>query len=437
MGLDVLGALGNTCVVGLQWGDEGKGKIVDVLVEEFDVVVRYSGGANAGHTIVVDGQRFALHQIPSGILRPDVINMITCGAVLDPAVALGEIEALRERGVRIAENLRISDRASLVLPYHRLQDQLAEKAALPGGRLGTTARGIGPCYADKVSRRWGVRVCELYAPDRLRARLADIISHKNAYLAALYDVRDSLNAEQITEEYLAFAERLRPFVADTTHELNALIRKGARVLYEGAQGSLLDIDHGTYPFVTSASAGVGGVVSGAGVPPLTLRSVVGVLKAYSTRVGAGPFPTELSDATGDAIRELGHEYGTTTGRPRRTGWFDAVAAGYTSTISGPTHLAVMHLDTLSGFPDLKMCVAYRHQGRILNGMPADTYVLQNVEPVYESFEGWQEPLGSCTNFDELPSAAQTYVRAIAGRLGAPVRIIGVGPGREQTIFTRD
>ncbi|MEP0845205.1 MAG: adenylosuccinate synthase [Phycisphaerae bacterium] len=427
--------MGNTCVVGLQWGDEGKGKIVDVMVEHYDVVVRYSGGPNAGHTVVVKGDKFALHQLPSGILHPRVRNMITGGTVLDPAVLLGEIESLRQRGVVISgENLRISDRAHLLFPYHRQQDMLAERAALPGSKIGTTARGVGPCYADKVSRRWGVRVCELYAPERFRRRLGEIIAHKNAYLAALYDVREPIDASATTEEYLTFAEQMRSFVCDTTIELSQAIAERRQLLFEGAQGSLLDIDHGTYPFVTSASSGAGGVASGAGIPPTSLKSVVGVIKAYTTRVGEGPFPTELRDHVGERIRESGREYGTTTGRPRRCGWFDAVAAGYAARLTGPTHLAVMHLDTLSGFEQVQVCVAYRAGGRALNTFPADTYSLMEAEPVYETLPGWKESLGACRRFDELPRAARNFVETLGRLLSAPVTMISVGPDREQTIF---
>ena len=427
------GSLGNTCVVGLQWGDEGKGKVVDVLVTHFDAVVRYSGGANAGHTVVVGNDKFALHQLPCGVLHDHVVGMITCGSVIDPAVLLGEIESLRARGVRV-RSLRISDRAQLVFPYHRRQDLLAEQAAPPVGKLGTTGRGIGPCYADKVSRRWGVRVCELYAPDRLRNRLGTIISHKNAYLSALYDFRESFDATAITDEYLAFAEQLRPFVCDTTVELNEMLAQGKRVLFEGAQGSLLDIDHGTYPFVTSASAGVGGVFSGAGVPPSAVQSIVGVVKAYNTRVGAGPFPTELSGAIGDTIRERGGEYGTTTGRPRRCGWFDGVAASYSAMIAGPTHLAVLHLDTLSGLGELNMCVGYRCGAEMLNTFPSDTYLLDEAQPVYETLAGWEEDIGQCRRLSDLPAAARAYLDAISDRLGVPIGMVGVGPAREQTII---
>lgn len=426
--------LGHTCVVGLAWGDEGKGKVVDVLVPHFDVVVRFSGGANAGHTIVVDGQKFALHQLPSGVLRESAISIIGNGSVIDPAVLLGEIESLRQRGVKIGDNLRISDRAHLVFPYHRRQDILAEQAASAAGKIGTTARGIGPCYADKVSRRWGVRICELFHAERLRERLSNIVAHKNAYMSALYDARESIDSEAVTKEYLSFAEQLRPFVCDTAVETYNQMKAGKRVLFEGAQGSLLDIDHGTYPYVTSSNAGVGGVASGAGVPPSSIRSIVGVLKAYTTRVGSGPFPTELHDQTGETIREIGREFGTTTGRPRRCGWFDAVAASYATMFSGPTHLAVMHLDTLASFDELKICVGYRYGERILNTFPADTYILEHVEPVYETLPGWKTDVGGCRKMAELPQNARAYLDELSRRVGAPIGMVGVGPERDQTII---
>jgi len=430
--------LGHTCVIGLQWGDEGKGKVVDVLLAHFDVVVRYSGGANAGHTVVAEGRKFALHQLPTGVLRPGVTSMIGCGSVVDPAVLLGEIESLRQAGiVVVGDNLRISDRCQLVFPYHRRQDVLAERAAPASGKIGTTSRGIGPAYADKVSRRWGVRMCELHRPDRLRERLTQIVAHKNAYLAALYDDREPFNPEAIADEYLAFAAELRPFVTDVASELARRMREGQRVLFEGAQGALLDIDHGTYPFVTSSSTGVGGVGSGAGVPPNAIRSTVGVIKAYTTRVGGGPFPTELTDSLGDQIRERGREFGTTTGRPRRCGWFDAVALAYAVTISGPRYLALVHLDTLSGLDELKICVGYRLGRQRLNTLPADAYTLAEVTPVYETLDGWSEALDECRQYGDLPAAARAYVEELGRRVGVPVGLISVGPAREQTIFVAD
>jgi len=426
--------LGNTCVVGLQWGDEGKGKVVDLLLADFDVVVRYAGGANAGHTVVIGAESFALHQLPSGILRPDVISVITGGTVIDPAVLLGEIASLRERGVQIGANLRISDRAHLVLPYHRREDVLAERTAPAAHRLGTTARGIGPCYADKHARHWAIRVCDLYDPPWFRSRLAAIVAHKNAYLAGVFGERDMFDADRLADEYLAFAEQLRPFVCNTTVLLHNLLRSGRRILFESAQGALLDVDHGTYPYVTSSSAGGGGVASGAGVPLTAVQSVVGVVKAYATRVGSGPFPTELTDEVGAAIRTRGREFGTTTGRPRRCGWFDAFATAYAALFAGPTCLAVLHLDTLSGLDELKVCIGYKHGGRRLTEFPAAAHLLAEVEPVYETLSGWTADLGACRRWEDLPEAARRYVSRLGELVGVPVRMIGVGPAREQMIL---
>jgi adenylosuccinate synthase len=426
--------LGNTCVIGLQWGDEGKGKVVDLLLEDFDVVVRYSGGANAGHTVVAGCQRFALHQLPSGILRERITSIITGGAVIDPAILLGEIASLRERGVKIGDNLRISDRAHLVLPYHRREDVLAERAARAAQKLGTTARGIGPCYADKYARYWAIRVCDLYPAERFRLRLAEVVAHKNAYLSSVYEAHETFEADRLADEYLAFADQLRPFVCDTTALLFKLRQAGKRILFEGAQGSLLDVDHGTYPYVTSSNAGSGGVASGAGVPLSAIQSTLGVVKAYTTRVGGGPFPTELKDALGDLIRQRGQEFGTTTGRPRRCGWFDAVGAAYAAMLTGPNCLALMHLDTLSGLSGVKVCVAYKLGGRLLDEFPAQAELLEQVEPVYETLPGWSEDIGGCRHWGELPVPARDYVRLISERLGSPVRMIGVGPGREQIVL---
>ncbi len=429
--------LGHTCVMGMQWGDEGKGKIVDLMVSDFDVVVRYAGGANAGHTIVVGDERFALHQLPSGIIRPQVTSVIGPGTVIDPAVLLGEITSLRDRGVDIGENLKISDRAHLVFPYHRRSDVLTEQRARVGEKLGTTARGIGPCYADKYARHWAIRVCDLYPADRFRTRLAAVVAHKNAYLAGVHEVRETFDSERLAEEYLAFAEQLRPHVCNTTTLLYHLMREDKVVLFESAQGSLLDVDHGTYPYVTSSNSGGGGYATGAGVSPRAVQSVIGVLKAYATRVGSGPFPTELKDSVGDEIRERGHEYGTTTGRPRRCGWFDAVAGSYAAMFGGPTGLALMHLDTLTGMGEIKMCVVYKSGGAQTNEFPADAYQCEELQPVYETFAGWNDDVTECRRFADLPAAAQRYVRAIAERLETPIRMIGVGPSREQVIYLEE
>lgn len=423
---------GNTCVVGLQWGDEGKGKVIDEVVGRFDAVVRYSGGPNAGHTVVVGGEKFALHQIPSGVLHGHVLCLITCGSVIDPAVLLGEIEMLRSRGVEVHGKLRISDRAHVIFPYHRKQDVLSEAAA-GASKLGTTARGIGPCYSDKVARRAGIRLGELYDPAHLRRRLEKVVAYKNAALAALFDLREPFDSEALAAEYLEFAEQLRPFVTDTVVELHDLLARGKRLLFEGAQGSLLDVDHGTYPFVTSCNSGVGGVSSGAGIPPTALRTILGVVKAYTTRVGEGPLPTELDDSLGHQIRERGGEYGTTTGRPRRVGWFDAVAARYAAMFTGPTRLAIMHMDTLSGLESLNLCVSYQHNGRILNTIPANAYTLAEATPIYESLPGWKEDLGHCRTWQDLPAAARAYAQRIAVLLDTRVGLVGVGPAREQMI----
>ena len=425
--------LGHTCVVGLQWGDAGKGKIVDVLLEHFDVVVRYSGGSNAGHTVVIDDQKFALHQLPSGILRKNITSIITGGAVIDPAVLLGEIESLRARDIQIDGALHVSDRAHLVFPYHRREDQLAENAG-GAGKLGTTARGIGPCYSDKMSRRFGVRICDLSRPDRLRERVRWIVAHKNAYFAALYDVREPLEADAIVDEYLAFSKQLEPFVCDTTTLLHKLLGENKRILFEGAQGNLLDVDSGTYPYVTSSNAGPGSICSTAGLPPRAVQAVVGVVKAYTTRVGGGPFPTEQDNAIGALIRERGNEYGTTTGRPRRCGWFDAVSAAYSAVTCGVDHLAVVHLDSVSGMQELKICVGYEHNGRRLDGFPADPYTLEEVQPVYATLDGWSEEIGGCRRLDELPAAARAYLDKLSECVGVPVGMVGVGPARDQTIL---
>lgn len=424
----------HTCVFGLQWGDEGKGKVVDVLMEEHQVVARYAGGANAGHTIVVEGNKFALHQVPSGIIRPDVTCVLGCGMVIDPAILLSELSALEERNITAAGRLWLSTRAHLVLPYHRAEDTLAEKAATGKSKLGTTARGIGPCYADKVSRRRGIRVCDLFEPDHLRAQLADIVAYKNACFTTLFDQREPLDAAAITDEYLAFGEQLKPYVTDSTTLLHDLMDEGQRVLFEGAQGFMLDLDHGTYPYVTSSNAGAGGVSSGSGVPPQAIGQIIGVLKAYSTRVGEGPFPTEEHGEIGSLIRERGHEFGTTTGRPRRCGWFDAVAARYAARTTGPTGLAILHLDTLSSIGDLKICVGYKYGGELTRQFPASPRELSAVEPVYETIPGWDEDLTGCRSYEELPDAARGYLNAVSERVGAPVSMVGVGPDRAQTIM---
>jgi adenylosuccinate synthase len=353
--------------------------------------------------------------------------------VIDPAVLLGEISSLRARGIDPGRRLHVSDRAHLILPYHRREDQLAEGAAGDEDRLGTTARGIGPCYSDKMSRRFGLRICDLQRPDRLRERIKAIVAHKNAYFAAVYDVRAPLDARAIADEYIEFARELSPYVRDTALLLNQLLGEGKRVLFEGAQGTLLDVDYGTYPFVTSSNAGPGGVGGSAGVPPRTVQRVLGVVKAYATRVGGGPFPTEQDNEIGERIRERGNEFGTTTGRPRRCGWFDAVAVRYAAMVTGADGLAVMHLDTIAGMESLNICVGYRRAGKAVNGLPADAYDYQDIEPIYETLPAWDEDLRDCRKLADLPATARSYLDRLSECVGVPVAVVSVGPGREQTI----
>jgi len=425
---------GHSCIVGLQWGDEGKGKIVDLLTEQYDLAVRYSGGANAGHTVRIGNEKFALHLVPSGILRPSVIAVIGTGVVVDPEVLSGEIEALRGRGVRIDQNLRVSDRAHVVMPYHRLQDALSESAADGAEKIGTTARGIGPCYADKMYRDMAIRVGDLYKPDIFHQKLTGIVHKKNILLKALFGSDKVLDAEKMYGQYTALAEGLRPFVCDTTALVNDAIRDGKRVLFEGAQGTLLDVDHGTFPFVTSSSASACGYAAGAGVSPRTVKTIIGVVKAYTTRVGGGPFPTELRDDTGQYIRDRGNEYGTTTGRPRRCGWFDAFLVRYSAMLCGATHLAVMHLDTLGGLDHLQMCVGYEVRGKALRHFPSQVEDLWAATPVYETLEGWREDISQMTSMDDFPRAACRYVARLEEAVGVPVVIVSIGPERRQTLF---
>ena len=425
---------GHACIVGLQWGDEGKGKIVDLLTEQYDLAVRYSGGANAGHTVRIGPEKFALHLVPSGILRPNVTAVISTGVVVDPDVLLTEIDTLRGRGVRIAENLRISDRAHVVMPYHKLQDSLSESSANGAEKIGTTARGIGPCYADKMYRSMALRVGDLYKPEIFRQKLVGIIQKKNVLLKALFGCDKVLDAEAMYAQYMGFAESLRPFICDTTALVNDAIEDGKRVLFEGAQGTLLDIDHGTFPFVTSSTASACGYAAGAGVSPRTVKTILGVIKAYTTRVGGGPFPTELNDATGQYIRDKGHEYGTTTGRPRRCGWFDAFLVRYSAVLGGVTNLAVMHLDTLGGLDEVKMCVGYEINGKRLRHFPSQVEDLQLARPVYESLQGWKEDISEMTSADDLPSTTRKYIEKLESVVGVPVTIMSIGPERRQTLF---
>lgn len=422
----------NTCVVGLQWGDEGKGKVVDILAEDSDVVVRYGGGSNAGHTVVIGDSRFALHLLPSGAIREGTLCVIANAVVVDPAVLIGEIDGLAQRGISLADRLFISENAHVVLDYHKREDQLREES-LGRQKIGTTIRGIGPCYADKVGRSYAVRMSDFRDLNALAVKLRMILEYKNKLFGALYGA-EPMKADAVIENCKSFAQRLAPCTTDTTELLHTAIGEGKSVLFEGAQGSLLDLDHGTFPYVTSSNSSSLGLPSGCGVPAKMVHKYIGVAKAYTTRVGAGPFPTEQDNETGNYIREKGHEYGTTTGRPRRCGWFDGVAAAYSIRIGSVNSVALMHLDTLTGLKELKLCRAYEIDGREKAFFPANIDRLARAKPVYETLRGWNDDLSGATRFEDLPAPAQTYVRRIEQIVGKPVEMIGVGPKRSQTIM---
>jgi adenylosuccinate synthase len=425
-----------TCVVGLQWGDEAKGKIVDLLTEGHDFVVRYNGGANAGHTIVSGGRTFKLSLLPTGVLRPKVRSVIANGVVVYPPRFLEEVAGLRDAGIAVGDNLLVSDHAHVIFPYHMEEERLGEVCSQA---IGTTGRGIGPCYQDKVGRQCAVRVGELLDTEHLRCRLGPIVDRKNRILRALSPEARTFDASALADEYSTYGDKLRPHVTDTVRLLHDALGQGKRILFEAAQGSLLDVDHGTYPFVTSSNSSVAGVWSGSGMPARHLGRVVGVIKAYSTRVGHGPFPTELDDGPhgiGERIRRTGREYGTVTGRPRRCGWFDAVAARYTATLCGADELAVMLLDVLAGLPEIKVATAYEVEGQRLQSFPSDAFVLDRCRVVYETLSGWQQDVSAARRLSDLPVNARRYVDRLGELLGLPVSIISVGPDREQTILAK-
>jgi len=424
-----------TCVIGLQWGDEAKGKLVDLLTEQHDIVVRYQGGANAGHTVVTDGETYKLSLIPSGIFRSEVTCVVASGVVINPATILEEIQGLRARGVEVADNLLLSDRAHVILPWHFEEDRLLNELCIGGEPIGTTMRGIGPCYRDKVGRSFAVRLGDMYRDD-FQTRIEQIVAAKNEMLAGLGGGTDAmlLEADDIFQTYREYALRLQPHVTDTTAYLLDAIESDKRVLFEGAQGALLDIDHGTFPFVTSSNSSGVGVSAGSGVPGRHISKVIGVLKAYTTRVGGGPFPTEQDNPTGQQIRDRGNEYGTVTRRPRRCGWFDAVATRYTARLSGVDALAVMLLDVVSRLPELKICVEYELDGRRTTVFPSHVDDLRRVVPIYETLPGWQEEITDARHVDELPENAKRYLRRISQVVGRRIEVVSVGPNREQTIF---
>ncbi|MFC5820339.1 adenylosuccinate synthase [Nonomuraea harbinensis] len=419
-------------LVGAQWGDEGKGKATDLLGGDVDYVVRYQGGNNAGHTVVIGDQKYALHLLPTGILSPHVVPVIGNGVVIDPGVLLGEIDGLAKRGIS-AERLLISANAHLIMPHHKALDKVTERY-LGKAKIGTTGRGIGPAYGDKIYRV-GVRVQDLLDPGILAKKIEVALGEKNQVLTKVYN-RRGIEAEAVVEEYLGYAERLKPHIADTSLVLSKALDEDKFVLLEGGQGTLLDIDHGTYPFVTSSSPTSGGACAGAGIPPNRLTKVIGILKAYTTRVGSGPFPTELEDEMGEWLRRTGGEYGVTTGRNRRCGWFDAVIARYATRINGVTDFFLTKLDVLSGLERIPVCVAYDVDGTRHDEIPMTQTEFHHAKPIYEELPGWQEDITGAKTFEDLPPNAQAYVRALEEMSGAPISAIGVGPGRDQTLVIR-
>ena len=418
-------------LVGAQWGDEGKGKATDLLGDTVDYVVRYQGGNNAGHTVVIGSEKYALHLLPSGILSPNVVPVIGNGVVIDPAVLLDEIRGLDARGINTSK-LVISTNAHLITPYHRTIDKVSERF-LGKSKIGTTGRGIGPAYADKISRI-GIRIQDLFDRSILEQKLEGALNDKNQVLTKVFN-RKNMSVSEILEEYLAYAEILRPYVADTSLLLDKALKAGKTVLLEGSQGTLLDVDHGTYPFVTSSNPTAGGACTGSGIGPKAITRVIGIVKAYTTRVGSGPFPTELLDDDGDKLRTIGHEYGTTTGRNRRCGWYDAPIARYAVRINGLTDFFLTKLDVLTGWEKIPVCVAYDVDGTRHDELPASQTDFHHAKPIYEYLPGWKEDISKARTLSDLPKNAQDYVKYLEEISGAPMSAIGVGPGRDETIVT--
>ncbi|GLY07208.1 MULTISPECIES: adenylosuccinate synthase [Actinoplanes] len=416
-------------LVGAQWGDEGKGKATDLLGDRLDYVVKFNGGNNAGHTVVIDGEKYALHLLPSGILSPNVVPVIGNGVVVDLNVLFQEIDGLEARGIDTSR-LRISANAHVIAAYNRSLDKVSERF-LGARRIGTTGRGIGPTYADKMNRI-GIRVQDLFDESILRQKVTAALAFKNQVLSKIYN-RSAVKGEEVVQELLSYVERLRPYVADTALELAQAIDQDKVVLCEAGQATLLDVDHGTYPFVTSSNATAGGACTGSGIPPTRIDRVVAVLKAFTTRVGEGPFPTELHDKFGDYLREVGHEYGTTTGRPRRIGWLDLVIGRYAQRINGVTDFAMTKLDNYDGLDEIPVCVAYEVNGVRHDEMPINQTDFHHATPVYETLPGWKQDISGCRKFSELPKQAQEFVEFVEQRVGARISIVGVGPGREAVI----
>lgn len=422
--------MSNKIVVGTQWGDEGKGKVTDMLASTADVVVRFGGGNNAGHTVIVGDEKFELHIIPSGILYPEKECVIGNGVVIDPVVLVEEMEGLAERGVSL-DNFYISETAHVIMPYHRLLDGLEEKRK-GDDKIGTTGKGIGPTYTDKTSRK-GIRMIDLLDEDRFRDKLEQILEYKNLLLEKIYDV-DPMTVEEIIEEYRPSIEKIRSYITNTSLFLDKALRQNKKVFFEGAQGTLLDLDYGTYPYVTSSNPTAGGVCTGTGVGPVKIDDVIGVAKAYITRVGAGPFPTELEDEIGKKLREKGHEFGVTTGRPRRCGWLDIPVLKHAVRVNGLTEIVLTKLDVLSGFEEIKVCTGYKKDDEIFTEFPADFEKLEDYQPVYETFAGWEEDITEIREYEDLPENAKKYVEKIEEMADTRISIIGIGPGREEAII---
>ncbi len=420
----------NTVLVGLQWGDEGKGKVIDILSKDADFVVRYQGGNNAGHTVVVNGDSFIFHLLPSGILHEKKICVIGNGVVVDPEVLLEELNSLKKRKVCVEGRLKVSDQAHVIFPYHKILDGLRETRRTH--KIGTTGRGIGPCYADKVSR-CGIRIGDLLNPALLSEKLKDNLKEKNEIFKKVY-AHEGFGFDALYKKYLAFGSELKEYICNTVILINEALEKKKSILFEGAQGTFLDIDFGTYPFVTSSNTISAGACSGAGVPPTCVDEIVGVAKAYTTRVGEGPFIVEFSDKMNEAIRVKGNEFGATTGRPRRCGWFDAVMVRHAVMLNGVTSLAVMKLDVLDQLSKIKICVAYRYKGKTFDYFPQDLEVMKGAEPVYKEFPGWNLNINKIKSYNDLPVQARDYLKVIEVLSGVPIKIISVGSGRQETFF---
>ncbi|MEI7812206.1 MAG: adenylosuccinate synthase [Ignavibacteria bacterium] len=419
-------------LVGSQWGDEGKGKVVDILSEKFDVVARYQGGANAGHTVEIGDKKYILHLIPSGILREDVVCVIGNGVVIDPKAFLDEIDLLEKNNIKVTDRLFISHNAHLIMPYHKLLDSLNESGQ---NKIGTTGRGIGPCYIDKFARK-GIRIVDLLNRGILEKKIRENLEEKNTLLRKVYE-HTELDVEEIIREYVEFDKTINKYIKDTPVYLNTAISEGKSVLLEGAQGALLDIDHGTYPYVTSSSPTSGGACTGTGIAPTKIDSVIGIVKAYTTRVGNGPFPTELLDADGEHLRKTGAEFGATTGRPRRCGWFDAFLMKYSCMINGIDTVAITKLDVLSNFDEIKICVGYEYEGRTLKAFPNDTNQLDCITPVYETMPGWNSDISKAKSYNELPVAARDYLNFMKDFCNFDIGIVSVGPKRSETIILQE